>query len=386
MSTMARARSEVARDSAVAVHDLRKTYGDPKDPDAQYAVNGISFDVRPGEFVTLLGPSGCGKTTTLRSIAGLESATSGRIEMAGRVVFDPRSRVNVRTEDRPIAMVPQSYGIWPHMTVLDNAAFPMRHGRHRSRNKQDTKARAMAVLDQVGLAPMADRWATQLSGGQQQRLALARALLCDPEVLLLDEPLSNLDAKLRTKLRTELREFQEQFGVTSLYVTHDQAEALALSDTVIVMNHGVIEQIGGPEEIYAYPSTAYVADFIGSANLVAVSAASKARGDVVARTDLGTITCTRVPQPFDGGERRGGFVCIRPEQIRVRHATSGTPGAADVIRGRITFAEYLGDRVGLKAEANGVTLSVSAPAAPAFRVGDEVELRLDPDNTSYLSH
>lgn len=264
--------------NSIVITGLRKSYERSPGSDAAYAIDGISFDVPKGQFVTLLGPSGCGKTTTLRCIAGLEHATEGRIEMGGEVVFDAQEKRHIKPEERPIAMVPQSYGIWPHMRVVDNAAFPMRHGRHR-RKGPEVRQRALEMLEQVGLAGMADRWATQLSGGQQQRLALARALLGDPEVLLLDEPLSNLDAKLRAKLRQELRSFQEQFGVTSLYVTHDQAEALAMSDTVVVMNKGRVEQIDRPERLYDYPRSSFVADFIGSANLFPVRDASPGRGE-----------------------------------------------------------------------------------------------------------
>ncbi|MGH3974655.1 MAG: ABC transporter ATP-binding protein [Pseudonocardiaceae bacterium] len=373
-----------AASGSVTVTDLRKTYDRSPGKDSAYAVAGVSFEIPRGSFLTLLGPSGCGKTTTLRCVAGLEQASSGRITMGGHVVFDSETKQAVRTEDRPIAMVPQSYGIWPHMTVLDNAAFPLRHGRNRQRGK-DVRKRALDVLEQVGLAPMADRWATQLSGGQQQRLAFARALLGDPEVLLLDEPLSNLDAKLRERLRHELREFQQEFGVTALYVTHDQAEALAMSDIVVVMNHGVIEQIGAPAEIYDFPRTSYVADFIGSANLIPVLEASMSGDVVVAGTPVGRVTCGRRTQATTWDRREGGFVCVRPEDVEVRSTADGAITESE-FPAEVVSAEFLGDRLEVVVQAADVRLKAFARAGAGLRPGEAVGVRLDPASTSYLTN
>ncbi|MEB8338279.1 ABC transporter ATP-binding protein [Streptomyces endophyticus] len=371
--------------NSIVITELRKSYERTTGAETTYAIDGVSFDVPKGRFVTLLGPSGCGKTTTLRCVAGLERASGGRIEMGGQMVFDAPRKVHVRPEDRPIAMVPQSYGIWPHMTVIDNAAFPMQHGRNR-RKGQDIRKRAMGMLEQVGLDAMADRWATQLSGGQQQRLAFARALLGDPEVLLLDEPLSNLDAKLRAKLRQELRSFQAQFGVTALYVTHDQAEALALSDTVIVMNHGHIEQIDRPERLYDHPRSSFVADFIGSANLIPVQDVSPRRGGsgVIAKTDVGPVLCLRSPDGEDHGAGNGGFVCVRPENVEVRADTSDL--AEDEFLGTVESCEFLGDRLELVLRAADVPLTAFARPSLGCRPGDEVAVRFDPSTTSYLPH
>uniref|UniRef100_A0AAU3GKR6 ABC-type quaternary amine transporter n=1 Tax=Streptomyces sp. NBC_01401 TaxID=2903854 RepID=A0AAU3GKR6_9ACTN len=372
--------------NSIVITELRKSYERVTGSETTYAVDGVSFDVPKGQFVTLLGPSGCGKTTTLRCVAGLERATGGRIEMGGQVVFDVPQKRFVRPEDRPIAMVPQSYGIWPHMTVLDNAAFPMRHGRNR-RKGQDVRKRAMEMLEQVGLAPMADRWATQLSGGQQQRLAFARALLGDPEVLLLDEPLSNLDAKLRAKLRQELRSFQEQFGVTALYVTHDQAEALALSDTVVVMNQGHVEQIDRPEQLYDHPSSSFVADFIGSANLLPVQDVSpRGDGGVVAKTDVGPVLCLRSSAGQDQHRAgTGGFVCVRPEDVQVRAAGRGEAPADDEFTATVETSEFLGDRLELVIRAADIPITVSARAGLGCRPGEDVVVRFDPATTSYLA-
>ncbi|WP_216894367.1 ABC transporter ATP-binding protein [Nocardia alni] len=386
--TNAARSAEAAHTESVVITRLRKSYKRVSGSDATYAIDGISFDVPKGKFVTLLGPSGCGKTTTLRCVAGLEQAQEGRIDMGGRIVFDAAENRYVRPEDRPIAMVPQSYGIWPHMTVIDNAAFPLRYGRNRSRSK-DVRPRALQMLEQVGLAGIADRWATQLSGGQQQRLAFARALLCEPEVLLLDEPLSNLDAKLRAQLRQELRSFQEQFGVTALYVTHDQSEALALSDTVIVMNQGRIEQVDEPQRIYHSPRTSFVADFIGSANLFAVQHVSRPcrDGSVLAGTSIGPVRCgnsTDGPDPRNGDS---GFVCVRPENVQVQTREGGRSELADnQFHGTVVSSEFLGDRVELVIRCGGeVSLTAFARADFGCRPGQDIALRLDPATTTYLA-
>ena len=234
--------------------------------DAVPAVNGVSFTVAQGEHVTLLGPSGCGKTTTLRAIAGLEQPVGGSIRIDGETVFSAAQRRNVPTERRGVSMVFQSYAVWPHMSVADNVAYGL---RVRKLPKAQIAEAVERALDLVQMRALADRSAALLSGGQQQRVALARAIAFSPTVLLFDEPLSNLDAKLRAEMRVELRALQRRLGVTSLYVTHDQEEALAISDRVIVMNVGGIEQIGGPEDIYNRPKTKFVADFVGSANLIA---------------------------------------------------------------------------------------------------------------------
>src|SRR5207248_2672236 len=216
------------------------------------AANNVSFDVPPGKLFTLLGPSGCGKTTTLRSIAGLARPLLGEISVGDEVVYSSGRNVFIPPNQRGLGMVFQSYAIWPHMTVYENAAFPLPAGRRRA-GRRDIEERVMRVLKTVDLEEMAGREATKLSGGQQQRLALARALVMEPRVLLLDEPLSNLDAKLRERMRFELKRLQRELGITTVYVTHDQTEALALSHAIAVMNRGRIEQIGTPREIYERP-------------------------------------------------------------------------------------------------------------------------------------
>jgi ABC-type Fe3+/spermidine/putrescine transport system ATPase subunit len=243
----------------IEVKDLKVRYGDA------VAVNGVSFTVGRGEHVTLLGPSGCGKTTTLRTIAGLETPSDGSIRIDGQAMYDAGEGKNVPTEQRGVSMVFQSYAVWPHMTVFDNVAYGL---RVRKLNKADIAANVERALDLVQMRHLAERGASKLSGGQQQRVALARAIAFSPTVVLFDEPLSNLDAKLRAEMRVELRELQRRLDITSVYVTHDQEEALAISDRVIVMNVGVIEQIGTPEQIYNRPRSRFVADFVGSANLI----------------------------------------------------------------------------------------------------------------------
>ena len=227
------------------------------------AVNDLSFEAKAGEFLTLLGPSGCGKTTTLRLVAGLERPDRGEIQVGGRLLSSATSGLFVPPERRGMGMVFQSYAIWPHMTVFENVAFPLQELRVP---RAEIRERVMTILGTVGLGELHARPAPMLSGGQQQRVALARALVSNPEVLLLDEPLSNLDARLREEMRFELREMQAKLGITSVFVTHDQAEAMTLSDRIVVMNAGRIEQEGSPQEVYQRPSTRFVMDFLGRAN------------------------------------------------------------------------------------------------------------------------
>ena len=229
------------------------------------AVRGVSFSVMPGEQLTLLGPSGCGKTTTLRAIAGLEHASAGEIRIDGEPVYSARKGVNIPAEKRGLSMVFQSYAIWPHMSVFDNVAYGL---RVRRASAAEIREKVEGALGMVQMSAFADRRASALSGGQQQRVALARAFVFQPSVLLFDEPLSNLDAKLRADMRIELRDLQHRLGITSVYVTHDLEEALAMSDRIVVMRDGLVEQTGTPDEIYALPRSAFVADFIGSSNLI----------------------------------------------------------------------------------------------------------------------
>jgi len=254
-----RAPSPAGQTASIEVRDLVVRYG------RVLAVRGVTFSVAAGEHLTLLGPSGCGKTTTLRAIAGLEQPESGEIRIGGAAVFGTAPRVHVPPERRGLSMVFQSYAIWPHMTVLDNVAYGL---RVRRMPEAEIAERVRWALELVQMGDLARRSASKLSGGQQQRVALARAFVFSPAVLLFDEPLSNLDAKLRAEMRIELKELQHRLGITSVYVTHDLEEALAISDRIVVMRDGVIEQVGTPGEIYDRPRNTFVADFVGSANLI----------------------------------------------------------------------------------------------------------------------
>lgn len=241
------------------VRDLVAGYGD------KIAVDKISFSVGAGEHLSLLGPSGCGKSTTLRCIAGLETPFEGEIVIDSKIVFSSAKKINIPPEKRQLSMVFQSYAIWPHMTVFENVAYGLRAQKVRG---AELKQRVGTALSMVGMAELVDRPATDLSGGQQQRIALARSFAVHPKAMLLDEPLSNLDARLRVRMREELKELQHQLKLCTIYVTHDQEEAMAISDRIIVMHSGRIEQIGAPLEIYDLPCTRFVADFIGAANIL----------------------------------------------------------------------------------------------------------------------
>ena len=289
---------------------LVKTFG------AVVAVNHLSFEARAGEFLTLLGPSGCGKTTTLRLVAGLERPDRGDIDLAGQPLSSAASGLFVPPERRGMGMVFQSYAIWPHMTVFENVAFPLQELR---RPRPEIRDRVMTILGTVGLGGLHDRPAPMLSGGQQQRVALARALVSNPKVLLLDEPLSNLDARLREEMRFELRDMQAKLGITSIFVTHDQAEAMTLSDRIVVMNAGRIEQEGSPEEVYQRPSTRFVMDFLGRANHLPARIVGGGDGRWVAEVDdIGfRLTVDGTEAWHDGQEV---LLAFRPEAVEARPA------------------------------------------------------------------
>lgn len=325
------------------VKDLFKQYVS-SDGTPGGGVFNASFDVAEGELFTLLGPSGCGKTTTLRSIAGLERPQSGLITLADRALFSSEKRVNIPMHDRNIGMVFQSYAIWPHMTVFENAAYPLTVGKGRL-SKAEMTPKVMKVLELVGLDAFARRPAPQLSGGQQQRLALARALTRQPGLLLLDEPLSNLDAQLREQMRHELKRLQKETGVTAVYVTHDQSEALAISDRIAVMNNGLVEQVGKPREIYERPATEFVASFIGRTNLLrgSLSANVPAGGEAVVETPFGRLVCF-FPAAVAANPAVG--VVIRPENIVVAPPASVVNSeTGNAFEGRVVTETYLGEVV-----------------------------------------
>ncbi len=336
------------------------------------AAHEVSFEVPPGKLFTLLGPSGCGKTTTLRSIAGLERPRSGETSVSGEVIYSSKKNVFVPPNRRGLGMVFQSYAIWPHMTVFDNAAFPLQVSRKKLRRKE-VEQRVQRVLKVVSLDDMAEREATKLSGGQQQRLALARALVMEPPLLLLDEPLSNLDAKLRERMRFELKRLQRDLGITTVYVTHDQSEALALSHSIAVMNAGRIEQIGSPREIYERPRNQFVADFIGTTNFIRGSVSEAAGGVYRIRSEVGELT-VRGADPLEAGARV--VVSVRPEDISLSETR---PQGENVLQGTVHTKVFLGESVDFEVKVASRTLLSRAHPSLGTRVGHPIHLSLDPE-------
>lgn len=328
------------------------------------ALKEINLEVGEGEFCVLLGPSGCGKTTTLRCVAGLERPDGGEISIADRVVNAPGKRIYVPTEKRDLGMVFQSYAIWPHMNVFNNVAFPLTQGQKRY-SKADVAEKVNKALERVQLGGLGDRPATDLSGGQQQRVAMARAMVTEPKILLMDEPLSNLDARLREQMRVELRKITKAIGVTTLYVTHDQAEALSLGDKVCVMSAGEILQIADPHEVYARPSSLFVAQFVGDMNFVKGTVASPDTVD----SAIGKIK-TAVPNNIAVGSSVS--MAIRPEHIGI----GGNGDSDTAVRGKVTTKNYLGDSALIEVEINGVTLMAKAAGDSDVAVGQEATVDL----------
>ncbi|HEX6174525.1 MAG TPA: ABC transporter ATP-binding protein [Candidatus Binatia bacterium] len=354
----------------IEVKSLVKIFADGKNAGVR-AVDRVSFTVEEGRFYTLLGPSGCGKTTTLRCIAGLEKADEGEIIVAGEKVFSASSRTFVPAYRRPIGMVFQSYAIWPHMTVFENVAFPLRVGKQKV-SGDEIRRKVMTAVEQVELGGYEDRMATQLSGGQQQRLALARALVREPKVLLLDEPLSNLDAKLRERMRVELRELQRRLGITTLYVTHDQIEALSMSNVIAVMSAGVTVQEGTPREIYLQPRSKFVAQFIGSTNQISgqvTNRGSDGIGNV--KTEEGEISCGILTE-LKAGDKV--VVVVRPESI-VLHQKKPAHGD-NILEGKIGAAMFLGEYVDCTIELGKNVLETHQPHSLRVRRGDTVWVEL----------
>src|SRR5262245_34083471 len=314
------------------------------------ALQGVDFEVTPGEFYTLLGPSGCGKSTTLRCIAGLERPDGGEIAIGDNVVAS--GATFVPPNERPIGMVFQSYAIWPHMSVFKNVAFPLKQARSKLAKSQISE-RVMEALALVQMEGLADRPAPYLSGGQQQRVALARALVSKPEVLLLDEPLSNLDARLREEMRFELRDMQARLGITSIFVTHDQAEAMTLSDRIIVMRGGHIEQEGRPEDVYQRPRTPFVMDFLGRANHLPARIALDDDGRRIAIVAGGCgVPLLDAAEWDDGAEV---LLAFRPEAVRA-HAADRDGSWVGVVRSSIYVGghiEYLVDFEQMTVRASG---------------------------------
>jgi iron(III) transport system ATP-binding protein len=356
----------------LVVDRLVKRYG------AVTAVDDVSFRVAPGQFVSLLGPSGCGKTTTLRCIAGFERADRGTISIDGEAVTDAAAGVFVPPNKRNFGMVFQSYAIWPHMTVLDNVGYPLRVQKRHSRRA--IRDRVLEKLATVGLAGLEERYPTQLSGGQQQRVAVARALIMEPKVLLFDEPLSNLDAKLRERMRFELVEIQGKLGIPAVYVTHDQAEAMVMSSRVIVMEAGHIAQEGPPEHIYANPKSRFVADFIGLSNFVPAQVQHRgANGTWLVQSALGRHWCTG-----EGSHRLGEDVvlAIRPERISLaQEPFADGAGFAAELQSRYFLGPYSEYFVCVGAQV----LRVQSSAPLAVAVGERLYVRIQPEHCQIVA-
>lgn len=316
---------------SVTFQNVRKTFG------AFTAIHDLSLTIEPGTLVTLLGPSGCGKTTTLRMLAGLEHPTSGKILIGGKDV------TMLPANERDVSMVFQSYALFPHMTSLENVAYGLQSS---GMGKKEAREKAEEGLKLVGLAGMGHRLPAELSGGQQQRVAVARALVLEPQVLLLDEPLSNLDARLRRRVRTEIRDLQQRLGFTAVYVTHDQDEALAVSDRIIVMKDGEIAQSGAPRELYEAPASPFIADFMGEANVLPCEVVQSEGGQVLVR--VSTVEHRLQSKAGQGPAK----LAVRPGAIRI--GSAGTEG----LKGRVLHSAYLGGHVEYEVETDVGTLFV----------------------------
>ena len=353
--------------AALLIENLVKRFGT-----GHAAVDGVNFEVPAGEIVVLLGPSGCGKTTTLRCVAGLEHPTGGRISIGGRIVSEPERGVLVSPRERDIGMVFQSYAVWPHMTVRQNVAYPLKHRRNPN-GSGDIRTKVDETLELVGLRDYAERPVTSLSGGQMQRVALARSLVYRPQLLLLDEPLSNLDAKLRIRLRDELRRILKMTGMTGLYVTHDQAEAVVLGDRIGVMRNGRLLQMAPPGEIYNRPADSFVANFTGASN--ALLGTVLARSGEHATIDLGAAGRIEAwtPQPLGVGDQ--ARVALRAENVRL-----GESGPANVFSGRVLERRYQGMQTVYDIDMGGQRIeALEVGTAARHAQNGEIAITLPPE-------
>jgi ABC-type Fe3+/spermidine/putrescine transport system ATPase subunit len=364
--------TEGANAPAIEVEKLSIHYGNVS------AVNSVGFCINHGEQLTLLGPSGCGKTSTLRAVAGLERPSSGAIRIGGRTVYDGAGRINLPAEQRGLSMVFQSYAIWPHMTVFDNVAYGL---RVRNESGAALKEKVHHALDLVKMGAFAERNASQLSGGQQQRVALARACAFSSTVLLFDEPLSNLDAKLRAEMRIELRELQRRLKVTSLYVTHDLEEALAMSDRIVVMRAGNIEQNGTPNEIYNFPRTAFVADFVGSANLVngRLLPERSVDGRVAVEVEGGNILLG-----VSHGRTAGPQPTLSLRTVHLRLSADRPASSENVWPVRVKRSVFLGDLTQVHVEWCSRELVIRQTTAAPCSEGENAYLSIDPSHCVLL--
>jgi iron(III) transport system ATP-binding protein len=369
----------------LTIENLTKVYR--RAEQAGGGIRDASFSLQPGAFFTLLGPSGCGKTTTLRCIAGLERPDDGVIRLADRVVFDARQRIHVAINERGIGMVFQSYAIWPHMTVFENVAFPLK-ARGGSLGREEIRRRVEDSLRRVNLTGYGERNATMLSGGEQQRVAFARAIVGEPKLLLLDEPLSNLDAGLREEMRMELLRLQRAIGITTVYVTHDQTEALTLSDRIAVVDRGRILQVGPPTEIYLRPQSEFVARFVGNTNILYGKAAGPvssppAQEGKVLRVEVGLEKPLGCIAPAGIGSSGEAAVSVRPEAIDIALSADPSSPAGDIneLRGEVAASTFMGVNLRYDVRVAERMLSVVTPPRCVFGVGDKVVLRFPFDSS-----
>jgi ABC-type Fe3+/spermidine/putrescine transport system ATPase subunit len=346
--------------------------------DRVVAVNHINLEVAEGEFFTLLGSSGCGKTTTLRMVGGLEKPDGGEIHLGDRCLVSESKRLFIKPEKRDMGMVFQSYALWPHMTVFENVVYPL---KLRGIKGREAEKKVAEVLELVGLAGLEERPAPALSGGQQQRVALARALVFSPRVLLLDEPLSNLDAQLREEMRRELKSLQQRLGITVLFVTHDQIEALSLSDRIAIMQKGQLEQVGGPEDVYYHPATPFVRDFLGKTFLLPgkiLGIADQQINVAIQQFDASPLSIQRSNLSASGngltGVGQSVMVAIRPEQIELW--AKAPEGKLNMVPANLRSVQFLGDRYEYTVALGSETRVLVSPASRYLRAGEKIYLEL----------
>lgn len=361
--------------SFLRIQNLYKTF------DRLVAVDRINLDVAQGEFFTLLGSSGCGKTTTLRMVGGLEKPDGGEIYLGDQCLVSSEKKLFIKPEKRDMGMVFQSYALWPHMTVFENVAYPL---KLRGIKGRDAEKKVADVLGLVGLGGLEERPAPALSGGQQQRVALARALVFSPKVLLLDEPLSNLDAQLREEMRRELKSLQQRVNVTVIFVTHDQIEALSLSDRIAIMKFGVLEQVGTPEEVYYRPATPFVRDFLGKTFLLS----GKVNGVADQQVSVEVHGIAAAPLLLRQGSSVPGangtptvgqnvMIAIRPEQVDILGTSAS--GRPNTIQASLQAVQFLGDRYEYTVEIGSETRVLVSPASQQVKRGDKIFLELKPE-------
>lgn len=344
---------------SVVIRSLTKRFA------SVHAIDDLSVEFRPGAITVLLGASGCGKTTTLRCIAGLEQPTGGEIEIDGTTVFSSDRGIDIPPERRELGMVFQSYAIWPHLSVAENVALPL---KAKKAPTATIDARVRETLATVGLAAQVDRSAMQLSGGQQQRVSIARCIVANPRLILMDEPLSNLDAKLRVEMRQEVRQLQRRIGATILFVTHDQEEAMSLADEIFLFDRGKVVQRGAPEELYFRPARRYVAEFLGKANLFPVIVRPEPGGASVTAASGDIVTRGAIAQAAGRGE---ALCMVRPEAWRLSANDSGLPG-------RIVETSFVGDRRELRIDTPIGPQVVVTPGFARFAEGETLRLVVDP--------